>query len=192
MTSGVPPGPLESGGAVLAPSVIVTVHSGELGPLLGQTFSKLPIDASIDDSELVELRADDKVVDGHLCLVPVPVLQLYQQLLRFRECDIVPVQKSNPMVLFGIPKAELVVVPLLEEEVLGFPEVSSPLEHGPAAAQRVHVAPHGDLLPSHRDGRHPALSDKIPLHQVRTRGRRIWLWLGCRNRRKNDTPGVII
>ena len=48
---------------------------------------------------LVELCADDEVVDGHLRLVPVPVLQLYQQLLRFRECDVVPVQKSNPVVL---------------------------------------------------------------------------------------------
>lgn len=48
---------------------------------------------------LVELCADDEVVDGHLRLVPVPVLQLYQQLLRFRESNVVPVQKSNPVVL---------------------------------------------------------------------------------------------
>ena len=87
------------GGAVLAPGVVVAVHGGELCPLLRQTLSKLPIDASVDDSELVELRADDEVVDGHLRLVPVPVLELDQQLLRFRECNVVPVHKSNPMVL---------------------------------------------------------------------------------------------
>lgn len=48
---------------------------------------------------LVELCADNKVVDGDLSLVPVPVLQLDQELLRFRECDVVPVPKSNPVIL---------------------------------------------------------------------------------------------
>ena len=48
---------------------------------------------------LVELCADDEVVDGHLRLVPVPVLQFYQQLLRFRESNVVPVQKSYPVIL---------------------------------------------------------------------------------------------
>ena len=74
--------------------------------------------------------------------------------------------------LFGIPEALLVIVPFLEEVVFGFPEVPAPLEHGPAAAQGVHVAPDGDLLARHGDGRHAALSDQIPLHEVRARGRR--------------------
>lgn len=91
VTGGVPPGPLEPGGAVLAPGIVVAVHGGELGPLLGQTLPELPVDAPVDDPELVELCADDEVVDGHLRLVPVPVLQLYQQLLRFRESNVVPV-----------------------------------------------------------------------------------------------------
>jgi len=192
VTGRVPPGALEPGGAVLAPGVVVAVHSGELGSLLGQTLPELPINTPVDDPELVELCADDEVVDGHLRLVPVPVLQLYQQLLRFRECDVVPVQKSNPVVLLGVPEAILIIVPLLEEEILGFSKVPSSLEHGPAAAQRVHVAPDGDLLARHGDGGHPALGDQVPLHQVRTRGRRIWLGLGSRYRRQNDPTGVII
>ena len=51
VTGWVPPGTLEPGGAVLAPSVIVAVHGGELGPLLGQTLPKLPVDAPVDYPE---------------------------------------------------------------------------------------------------------------------------------------------
>jgi len=192
VTGRVPPGALEPGGAVLAPGVVVAVHSRELCPLLRQTLPELSVNAPVDDPELVELCADDEVVDGHLSLVPVPVLQLYQQLLRFRECDVIPVQKSNPVVLLGISEAILVIVPLLEEEVLGFSKVPSSLQHSPAAAQRVHVAPDRDLLARHGDSGHPALGYQVPLHQVRTRGRRIRLWLGSRYRRQNNPPGIII
>ena len=69
-----------------------------------------------------------------------------------------------------VPEAELVVLPLLEEEVALVPEVSAALQQGPAAAERVHVAPDGDLLARHRDGAQPGLSDQVPLHQVRAGG----------------------
>lgn len=96
------------------------------------------------------------------------------------------------MVLFGIPEALLVIVPFLEEKILGFPEVPASLEHSPAAGQGVHVAPDRDLLARHCDGRHAALSDQIPLHEVRARGRRVWLWFRSRYGRQNDPPGVIV
>ena len=51
VTGRVPPGALEPGGAVLAPGVVVAVYSGELGPLLGQTLSELPINTPVDDPE---------------------------------------------------------------------------------------------------------------------------------------------
>lgn len=42
------------GGAVLAPGIVVAVHGGELGPLLGQTLPELPVDAPVDDPEPVK------------------------------------------------------------------------------------------------------------------------------------------
>ena len=64
---------LEPGGAVFGPCVVVAVHSAELCPLLGQTLPKLPIDTPVDNSELVELRADDEIVDCDTGGVTFPV-----------------------------------------------------------------------------------------------------------------------
>ena len=51
MAGRVPPSPLEPLGTVLAPSIIVAVHRTELGPLLGQTLSELPVNFVVDNSE---------------------------------------------------------------------------------------------------------------------------------------------
>ena len=51
VTGRVPPGALEPGGAVLAPGVVVAVHSRELCPLLRQTLPELPVNAPVDDPE---------------------------------------------------------------------------------------------------------------------------------------------
>ena len=69
-----------------------------------------------------------------------------------------------------VSEAELVILPLLEEEVALVSEVSAALQQGPAAAERVHVAPDLYLVARHGDGAQPGLSDQVPLHQVRAGG----------------------
>ena len=69
-----------------------------------------------------------------------------------------------------VSEAELVILPLLEEEVALVSEVSAALQQGPAAAERVHVAPDLYLVARHGDGAQPGLRDQVPLHQVRAGG----------------------
>ena len=58
VTGGVPPGSLEPLGTVLAPRVVVTVHRTELGPLLGQTLTKLSVNVAVDNSEPAKVDTD--------------------------------------------------------------------------------------------------------------------------------------
>ena len=62
VTGGVPPGSLEPLGTILAPRIVVTVHSAELGSLLGQTLSKLPVNVAVDNSEPAAVDTESHVI----------------------------------------------------------------------------------------------------------------------------------
>jgi len=74
MTGAVPPGSFKPSCTILAPSVVISVNCAELRPFLRQTFTKLTINVSIDDPELVKLSADDEIVNRNLGRVSIPVL----------------------------------------------------------------------------------------------------------------------
>lgn len=67
MAGRVPPSPLEPLGTVLAPRVIVAVHRTELGPLLGQTLSELPVNFVVDNSEPAKVDTESHVIAMKSC-----------------------------------------------------------------------------------------------------------------------------
>jgi len=166
MTGAVPPSSFKPPSTILAPSVVISVNCAELRPFLRQTFAKLSIDVSIDDPELVKFSSDDEIIHSNLGCVPVPVFQLYQQLLRLGESYVVPVLKSYPVILFWVSKSVLIFVPAFQEVIGVLAKVSPPLQDSPASTQGLHVAPDCDLLPGNEDRVDPTRGDGLLLHQI--------------------------
>lgn len=70
------------------------------------------------------------------------------------------------MIFLRVTEAILILLPALEEEVLLLSVVSPSLEDRPTTTPGLHVAPHGYILPSYKDGVEAALRDGFLLHQI--------------------------